>query len=265
MEYVDNHIYNASCMSYLDMFESEGKEADLIILDPPYNMGKASWDSFENGEGFWSFTCKYLDRIRDVLHPQGSVYLFNTPYNCALILEHLENVGMRFQNWLTWDKRDGQGGSKKRWAKRQESILFFSASKEFTFNADAVRIPYESTERIAHAAKKGIIKNGKRWFPNPDGRLCGDVWHITSDRHKNKIKGRTQNSKHPTPKPLDLIDRMIRASSNEGDLVMDFFMGTGTTALSALANGRRYTGCDSNPEYVDIARERINSMPSMLV
>ena len=75
--------------------------------------------------------------------------------------------------------------TKTRFANGQETILFFTKSKRYTFNANDIRVPYESTERMKHAAVKGILKNGKRWFPNPEGRLCGEVWHITSERHKS--------------------------------------------------------------------------------
>ena len=63
--------------------------------------------------------------------------------------------------------------------------------------------------------KKGILKNGKRWFPNPKGKACGEVWHITSERHKSKSNGKVQKMEHLTPKPSDLIERIIKASSRE--------------------------------------------------
>ncbi|GHT24135.1 hypothetical protein AGMMS49953_05970 [Endomicrobiia bacterium] len=92
--------------------------------------------------------------------------------------------GLIFQNWITWDKRDGLGTSKTKYSNGQESILFFTKNKKHIFNYDEIRVPYESTERIEHASKKGIFKNGKRWFPNDKGRLCDEVWHIVSERHR---------------------------------------------------------------------------------
>ncbi|GHT08124.1 hypothetical protein AGMMS49532_02460 [Endomicrobiia bacterium] len=123
--------------------------------------------------------------------------------------------GLIFQNWITWDKRDGLGTSKTKYSNGQESILFFTKNKKHIFNYDEIRVPYESTERIEHASKKGILKNGKRWFPNDKGRLCGEVWHIVSERHRNKINGKTIKNEHVASKPLELIERIIKASSNE--------------------------------------------------
>ena len=92
----------------------------------------------------------------------------------AFILQYLVSKKMIFQNWITWDKRDGLGASKRKYSNGQETILFFTKSNEYIFNSEEIRIPYESKERIEHANKKGIIKNGKRWFPNPNGKLCSE-------------------------------------------------------------------------------------------
>jgi site-specific DNA-methyltransferase (adenine-specific) len=128
---------------------------------------------------------------------------------------------------------------------------------KYTFNADAIRIPYESTERIAAAQKKGILKNGKRWYPNPGGRLCGEVWHITSERHKQKVNGRVTKLNHPTQKPSEMIERMILASSSVGDLVLDCFVGGGATAVCSKKSGRNYICNDADPEYVAITKNKL--------
>ena len=95
------------------------------------------------------------------------------------------------------------------------------------------------------------MKNGKRWFPNPNGKLCSDVWHIVSERHKRKVNGIVAKAAHKTVKPTEMIERIVKASSNEGDLVLDCFVGSGTTALVCKNLGRRFIGCDSNSVYVE--------------
>ena len=110
-----------------------------------------------------------------------------------------------------------------------------------------------------HARKKGILKNGKRWFPNPKGKLCGEVWHITSERHKNKINGKVKEMGHATPKPLDMVERIITASSNEGDLVVDFFVGTGTTALASKKLKRNFICSDRDEKYVKLSKTRLDN------
>ncbi len=253
-----NKIYRMDCCKFLRQLDDES--VDLAVIDPPYNMRKADWDTFRSKRKFFDFTYSWIDALIPKLKTNASLYIFNTPYNSAYILQYLVDKGLHFQNWITWDKRDGLGSAKKRFGNGQETILFFVKGRRHTFNYDDVRVPYESTERIEHAKKKGIIKNGRRWFPNPKGRLCGEVWHITSERHKNKINGKVQKMKHVTPKPLELIERIIKASSNENDLVVDCFAGIGTTAVAAKRLKRNFICCDSEKIYVDVARERLKDI-----
>lgn len=246
------------CFEFLKLIPNES--VDLIVIDPPYNMNKDIWDKFDSIQDFLNFTYSYLDLLVTKLKSTGCIYIFNSPFNCAFILKYLLDKGLIFQNWITWDKRDGLSASKRKFTSAQETILFFSKSKKYTFNLDEVRIPYESKERIEHAKRKGIIKNGKRWYPNPKGKLCTDVWHFSSERHKNKIKGKTPKLPHLTPKPVDLIERIIKASSNKSDLVLDCFVGIGTTAIAAKKLGRNFIGCDINPEFIKIANQRLRKI-----
>ena len=253
-----NKIYNMDCFKFLEKIDN--KIIDLAIIDPPYNMNKDGWDKFASQEAFFNFTYKWIDAVIPKLKDTGSLYVFNTPFNSAYILQYLIGKGLVFQNWITWDKRDGFSATKKRYINGQETILFFTKSKEHIFNADKIRVPYESEDRIKHAKIKGILKNGERWYPNPKGRLCSEVWHITSERLKNKVNGKTPKLPHATTKPLELIERIINASSNRGDFVLDCFMGSGTTAIASKELGRNFIGCDSNKDYVDIARKRLHEI-----
>lgn len=250
-----NKIYNMDCLEFLKQVKN--LSVDLAIIDPPYNMGKADWDTFTNHDDFMKFTKKWIDALIPKLKDTGSIYIFNTPFNCAFILMHLLKRGLIFQNWITWDKRDGLGTSTKKYANGQETILFFTKSNKYTFNYNDIRIPYESTDRMESAKTKGILKNGKRWFPNPNGKLCGEVWHITSQRHKNKINGKIQKQQHVTPKPEEMIERMILASSNKNDLVLDCFVGSGTTAIVAKKLNRNYICADKSKKYVDLTQSKL--------
>ena len=253
-----NQIYHMDCFDFLAQVPDTS--VDLAVIDPPYNMGKADWDTFRNQQHFFDFTFQWIDALIPKLKCNGSLYIFNTPYNSAYILAHLVQTGLHFQNWITWDKRDGLGGATRHYSNSQETILFFTKGDKHVFNYNEVRVPYDSTERIAHAKKKGILKNGKRWFPNPKGKLCGEVWHIASERHKNKINGKTPKLPHLTPKPLKMIERIMRASSRRGSLVLDCFVGSGTTAVAAKKLGRNFLCCDSNKKYVELAQKRIKNI-----
>ncbi len=255
-----NRIYHMDCFEFIRLLDDDS--IDLALLDPPYNRKIADWDNFESESDFFAFTYSWIDALIPKVNENGSIYIFNTPYNSAFILQYLVSKGLLFQNWLTWDKRDGMGGAKRRFSNGQETILFFTKGRNHTFNFDDVRVPYESVVRIEHAKKNGIIKNGKRWYPNPKGRLCGEVWHITSERHKNKVNGKVQKMGHATPKPLELVERIIRASSNEGDLVVDFFVGTGTTAVASKRLGRDFLCADNCEEYIALANARLQETRS---
>ncbi len=253
----ENKIYCMDCFEFLDKIDNNS--IDLAVVDPPYNLKKAEWDTFNSHKDFLDFTFKWIDKLIPKLKEVGSFYVFNTPFNSAYLLQHLHEKGLIFRNWIVWDKRDGLTAAKNKYANGQETILFFTKSDTHTFNFEDIRIPYESTERILYAKKKGILKGGKRWFPNPQGKLCGEVWHISSERHKNKINGKTPKLPHLTPKPLEMVERMIKASSNKGDIVLDCFVGIGTTAIAAKKLGRNFIGCDSNKKYVSTANKRLKT------
>jgi site-specific DNA-methyltransferase (adenine-specific) len=250
-----NTIYAMDCIDFLNKMENGF--IDLAVLDPPYNLKKAEWDTFKSEKEFFEWTFLWIDTLLPKLKDTSSLYVFNTPYNCAFILQHLVSKKMKYQNWITWDKRDGLGASKKKYSNGQETILFFTKSNKYTFNYEDVRVPYESMERMQAAEKTGILKNGKRWYPNPNGRFCGEVWHFASERHKTKVNGKVQKSDHITPKPFDLIERIIKASSNKDDVVMDCFVGSGTTAAAAKKLSRNFICTDLNEEFVETAKRKV--------
>ncbi|MBP5407549.1 MAG: site-specific DNA-methyltransferase [Bacilli bacterium] len=252
-----NTIEYADVFEYLNRLDDES--IDLAIIDPPYNLDVAEWDSFENLDCFMNFTKKYLELVHRKLKKTGSLYVFNTALNSAYILVYLQSeLKMKYQNWIVWYKKDGFSACRKKYVNNQETILFFTKTDNYTFNYNDVREPYESTERINAAMTKGILKNGKRWYPNPNGKLCPDIWEFTSVRLEKKEKGKTKKQAHPTPKPEKMIERMIKASSNEGDLILDLFSGTGTTALIAKRNNRNFVGCDNNIEYIKYIERRLS-------
>ncbi len=252
-----DHIYQMDVIDFLNKLDNES--LDLAIVDPPYNMSKDKWDTFNSEKDYFDFTYKWLNLMIRKMKKSGSFYLFNTPYNSAIILYYLKQYeDIYFKNWITWYKKDGFSSTRKKYVNNQETILFYSLNEnKYTFNSDDVRQPYLSTSRIEAAKTKGILKNGKRWFPNEQGRLCTDVWEITSQRHLQKQNGKILKQEHPTPKPIEMIERMILASSNDNDIVLDLFSGTGTTSYVAKKLKRRYIGCELQSEYIEIINKRL--------
>lgn len=242
-------IYIQDVFSFLETLPNN--IIDLAVVDPPYNLKVAEWDTFKNENEFLDFSFRWIDSMLLKLKPNASFYIFNTPYNSALFLNYLIDKAY-FKNWISWYKKDGLSYTKKRYVNNQEIILFYTMhSSKYYFDYDNIRIPYTSTDRISHATEKGILKNGKRWYPNPKGKLCPDIWEISSARHKNKVNGKTIKLGHPTPKPRDMIERIIKASSKDGDLILDLFSGTGITSIVSKDLGRHFIGCELNEKYID--------------
>lgn len=251
-----NKIYNLDVIDFLQNKVSDNS-IDLAVIDPPYNMKKAEWDTWNTQEEFLEFTFDWITALLPKLKENSSLYIFNTPLNSAYILSFLIQNGLDFKNWIVWNKKDGISAPKNKFVNGTETILFFTKGNP-VFNYNDVRVPYHSKDRMAHAAKKGILKNGKRWFPNPNGSLCGEVWDFSSQRHKTKVNGKTIKTKHITPKPHDMIERIIKASSKQGDLVLDCFMGSGTTAIVSKQHNRNYIGTELNREYYKYCIKELN-------
>lgn len=250
-------IYLMDVFKFLDKLGNE--TIDLAVIDPPYNQSIDSWDTFKSEKEFFDFTFKWIDKVIDKLKPNGSLYIYNNAYNSAFILSYLVSKGLKYQNWIVWYKKDGFSPSRSRFVNNQEVILFFTKTDDYIFNSEDVRVPYLSTDRIQAAMKTGILKNGKRWFPNKNGRLCPDVWEFSSVRHTKKENGKTVKTFHPTPKPEDMIERIIKASSNEGDLVLDLFSGSGTTAVASKNLNRKFIGCENQKDYHKYILERLKN------
>lgn len=254
-----NKVYEMDVFEFLKKLDDNS--IDLAIVDPPYNMSKGEWDIFKTEADYFKFTFKWINLMLKKMKPTGSIYLFNNPYNSAIILSKLSTKGISLKNWITWYKKDGFSASRKRYVNNQETILFYTMNeKKYTFNRDDIRMPYLSEGRIEAAKKKGIIKNGKRWFPNENGKLCPDVWEITSQRHVEKKNGKITKQDHPTPKPVEMIERMIKASSNENEVVLDLFSGTGTTSYVAKKLKRNYIGCENDHKYIEIIEKRLEDI-----
>ena len=243
-----NKIYFADVIDFLNHLDDDS--IDLAVVDPPYNLNKGDWDNFKSEKEYFDFTFKWLNLLISKLKKTGSMYLFNTAYNSAIILSFLKNKDVIYKNWITWYKKDGFSSTKKKYVNAQETILFYTRSNKHTFNYDDIRLPYLSTDRISHAVTTGILKNGKRWFPNPNGKLCNDVWEITSQRHKEKLNGKVQTLSHPTVKPFEMVERIIKASSNEQDIVLDLFSGSGMTSIVCKKLNRNFIGCELNENYI---------------
>jgi site-specific DNA-methyltransferase (adenine-specific) len=232
------------------------ESVDLVFADPPYNIKKAEWDSFESQQEYVSWSLRWIEQAARVLRPTGTLYV------CGFseILADLRLPASRlFQGcrWLVWHYRN-KANLGHDWGRSHESILHFRKSKRFTFNIDQVRIPYGNhTLRYpehpqAETSQYGGKGNGQLWRPHPGGAKPRDVLEIPTT-----CNGMHEKTPHPTQKPEELLRRILLASSNAGDLVVDPFLGSGTTAVAAEQLGRKWKGCDLSLEYCQWAAQRI--------
>ena len=213
---------------------------DLIVADPPYNLGKdyGNYHDLKAWREYESFTCDWLAQAIRLLKPIGSLYVFMGVRYISKLFIILENdFGLNFNGWITWHYTQGMG-RKTGFSPRHEDILYFTKTQDYIFNLDEIRIPqkyYRQRNNMAGA--------------NP-----GDVWQFSHVHYSNP-----EREKHPTQKPEALIERIIGASSNPGDIVLDPFVGSGTTCRVAKVLKRKWIGIDINPEYIAMSQRRIDS------
>jgi DNA modification methylase len=233
---------------------------DLVYIDPPFGTGQLRrLDSIRRGAGvvssleyrddlafedYLGFLERRLAEIHRALKPTGSLYLhldFHTVHHARLMLDELFGPE-RFLNEIVW-AYDYGGRARDRWARKHDNILWYSKSDEWVFNRDEIdRIPYMAP---------GLVGKAKA----ERGKLPTDTWWMTIVPTNSR-----ERTGYPTQKPLGLLERIIRASSNPGDVVADFFCGSGTTGVAAKRLGRRFLLVDSNPEAIRITTERLNCL-----
>ncbi|HEY1353107.1 MAG TPA: site-specific DNA-methyltransferase [Ktedonobacteraceae bacterium] len=232
---------------------------DLVFADPPYNIRKAEWDTFESQQAYVQWSLQWIKEASRVLKPDGTLYI------CGFseILSDLKLPALRFFagcRWLVWHyKNKANLGSD--WGRSHESILHLRKSQEFTFNRDHIRIPYgnhtlkypEHPQAESSQYSKGRGGQSTRtWQPHPDGAKPKDVIEIPTT-----CNGMNETTPHPAQKPEELLRKFILASSNENDIVIDPFLGSGTTAVVAEQLRRKWKGCENKREYCSRAAKRI--------
>ena len=224
----------------IELEKLKTESVDLVVADPPYNLGK-DYGNNHDVQGFddyLSFSRKWLRQARRVLKPTGTLYVF-MGFRFISYLYHIldRDLRMYFNSWIVWHYTQGMGKTKG-FSPRHDDILMFAKSTEFKFNLDSVRVPQ----------KYFRDRNNMR------GANPGDVWEFS---HVHYCNGNRQD--HPTQKPEGLIERMVLASSDEGDLVVDPFSGTGTTLRVCQQLNRKAIGIEINPAYVAMTKDRLGA------
>ncbi len=250
-------LYNLDVIKFFTSLEAES--VDMIFADPPYNIKKAEWDSFQSQKQYVEWSMLWINEAHRVLKPTGTLFICGFSEILADIKWAASHL-FKGCKWLVWYYRN-KANLGNDWGRSHESILHFRKSKDFTFNMDEIRIPYnEHTLRypVHPQAETSQYNNGNGkkyvWEPHPNGAKPKDVLEIPTLSNSSWEK-----TSHKTQKPVELVRRCVLSSSNENDLVIDPFGGSGTTYAVAEAFNRRWMGTELEKEYCKIIRERVSN------
>ena len=235
-------IICGDCIEVLS--EVNGPFADLIFADPPFNIGY-EYDKYNDKvqkKNYIAWTKDWMRVCKKVLKPHGSFYIAIGDDYAANVKIIADELGLFMRNWIVWHYTFGQQ-TKNKFARSHTHIFYFvNHKKNFTFNDYAVRVPSD----------RQLIYSDRR--ANPSGKMPDDVWSGYS-RVCGTFKERA--GWHPCQMPENLLKKIIAASSNAGDCVLDPFSGSGTTAAAAYQSGRNYVGVEISQTYVEKARQRL--------
>ncbi|WP_405372302.1 MULTISPECIES: DNA-methyltransferase [unclassified Microbacterium] len=258
-----NVIYQGDSTDWLRSLPEAS--VDLIFADPPYNIGKADWDTFESHDAYVAWSLSWIADAARALTPSGSLYVCGFTEILADI-KHPAMANFATCKWLIWHYKN-KANLGNDWGRSHESIVHFRKStKTRLVNPDMARVPYgaHTLKYPSHpqAATSNFAREGapKRdnWEPHPMGAKAKDVIEIPTTSN-----GMAESTPHPTQKPEELVRKFVTASSNPGDLVVDPFSGSGTTAVVAEQMGRRWMTCDLEPQYNSWAADRLRRVRRM--
>lgn len=226
-------LYNNDCKIVLSELVGKGVVVDAIIADIPYNINQASWDSeFNLGE--------QLPMLDKLLKPGGNIVIFNGWSNVIETKLEMDKY-FTIRNWIIYDRIKGRG-AKTNVVSTREDILWYSKGEKdsYTFNRVMSNIP----KKTGGLGKK----NGE------ENRALSNVWTDISPI----VPWSKERVKHPTQKPIQLMERCVKLWTNEGDTVLDFTMGSGSTGVACKNLNRNFIGIELDKEYFEIAKSRIN-------
>lgn len=225
---------------------------DLLIVDPPYNLFKDfGGKSFKKlgKEEYALYTEKWINAVIPKLKPTASVYVC-CDWESAIVIGAVLNNHFILRNRITWQREKGRG-AKRNWKNSMEDIFFATVGEDYTFNLDAVK---QRRKVLAPYRENGVPKD---WEETADGKFRDTCPSNFWDDISVPYWSMAENTAHPTQKPEKLIAKLILASSNVGDLVLDPFAGSGTTAVVAKKLGRKFIGIEQNPTYCAWAEYRL--------
>lgn len=230
-----NKVIHGDSIEIMSKMESES--IDLIVADPPYNVGKDYGNNSDKQgkEEYLEFSETWMKEAVRLLKKSGTLYVFGGKKYIAYMYIILEKLKLKNNGWIVWHYTQGAGRTKG-YSSRHDDILVFTKSNNYTFNLDNIRIP-----------QKYYRKANNMRGANP-----GNVWSLS---HVHYSEG--DRTIHPTQKPHALYERMILASSNEGDIVLDPFAGSGSSLVVSKNTRRNFIGIEIESQFVDLCNEEL--------
>lgn len=229
--------------------------ADLIVADPPYNLTKSfNGNVFakKNKADYEAYTRRWLALLHSLLKDGGSIYVC-CDWQSSLIIGNVLSELFQVRNRITWQREKGRG-AKANWKNSQEDIWFATKGNAYTFNLAAVKM---RRRVLAPYRAEGQPKD---WQQAADGNYRDTCPSNFWDDITVPFWSMAENTAHPTQKPEKLLAKIILASSNPGDVVLDPFLGSGSTSVAAKKLNRHYIGIEMEPQYCLWAEQRLEQV-----
>ena len=230
------------------MKQIESNSIDVTFADPPFNLGK-KYNGYHDNKDFDSYLnwCEqWISEMVRITKPTGSIFLHNIPKWLTYYASILNKLAY-FKHWITWDAPTAPMG--KSLQPSNYGILYYEKSSRKSKFFE-LRYPHKRDRKSGYLLKD---YGGKKSQLHPFGPLVSDVW---TDIHR--VRHNKYRDEHPCQLPIHLLERIILMSTDEGDLVLDPFVGTGTTVIAAKRLGRKYIGIDVDDMYVGITSEKLS-------
>ncbi len=254
----DNFVlYNTDSIKLLQ--ELPENSIDMIFADPPYNLSnggftvhagkmvsvnKGDWDKSKGFKDDYEFHYKWLEACKRILKPHGTLWVSGTYHSIYQCGYALQSLGYHILNDISWFKPN---------ASPNLSCRFFTASHETLIWA-------RKEKKASHTFNYGLMKDGN-WpedFLKKPEKQMRSVWSINTPQSWEKKFG-----KHPTQKPINLLKRIVLASTNKDNIVLDPFTGSSTTGLAAIMNNRKFIGIDTEKKYLDLSIKRFKELKNI--
>ena len=254
---MEKYLNKILCGNCIDIMRGmPDASVDAVFADPPYNLQlgaktlyrpedqtaaravRDEWDSFESNEAYDEFTRAWMRECKRILKPTGAMWTIGSYHNIFRVGTILQDMGFWILNDIVWVKTNPMPNFRgTRFTNAHETLIWATPTKtgKYTFN-------YETMKRL----------NG--------GKQMRSDWDMNICLGEERLKGTDGKSLHNTQKPLDLLRRVILASTKPGDVILDPFMGSGTTAAAAREMGRQFIGIEQNATYVEAARDRVQNV-----